>query len=68
MLKELITNRGKHNPLIYLEKLYFSGRFDDLVEESGEISNHTAMNELIKWGVIIENVRGFSGSCSSAQK
>lgn len=31
-----------------------------MVEPSGAISNQTALKELIKWGAVIENVRGFS--------
>jgi len=41
---------------------------EGLVEENGEILNHAAMDELLRWGMMTENIRGFSGRCSSIQK
>lgn len=40
----------------------------EMVEVIGNISNHSVLDELVKWGAIIENMRGISDGCDIARK
>lgn len=42
--------------------------FEVLVELSGESSNLDVLDEFIKWGAMIEDMRSFSGGCDAFKK
>jgi hypothetical protein len=39
-----------------------------MVEPDGKKSNTSVIDELAKWGAIIENIRGFSDGCEAFKK
>lgn len=39
-----------------------------MVEATGQTSNFSAIEELARWGAIIENMRHFSGDYNEARK
>ncbi len=68
MIKILTALFEPRNPLSCKTKnTNFEGK-EKMVEESGKRSNTSVLDELVKWGAIIENMPYFSGGREMTEK